>query len=203
MLLIHPRARRRARSGDQIDGASTAGWAIDGASPGASLCQWPNHACTRSLLTTRTIPTSTRYTIAPVAHACTAGKPMFVEPNPSSPGINPAVYAPRPDPATSATIAGQFARAVSDHDGTRCMRRLIPYSRGTMNRSMAMIVLATGIVTAPIPVTIVNVLVRFGMMNVMAAAIRPRPTTVYWRRHHLMPDSRFCAPLMAMYKLPS
>jgi hypothetical protein len=108
------------------------------------------------------------------------------------------VTAPTVVPATSATTAGQFANAVSDHDGTRSIVRRMPNRRGTMNRSMAMIVLATGTVTAPMPVTIVKVFVRFGMMNVRPAAIRPSPITVYWRFQPLMPDSRFCAPLIAM-----
>ena len=66
-----------------------------------------------------------------------------------------------------------------------------------------MMVLATGTVIAPIPVTMLNVLVRLGRMKVRPAAARPSPMTVYCRRQRGMRDSRFCAPLMAMYRFPS
>ena len=48
--------------------------------------------------------------------------------------------------------------------------------------SIAMIVLATGTVTAPMLVTMLKVAVRSGRMKVRAAAISPSPTTVYSRR---------------------
>ena len=81
---------------------------------------------------------------------------------------------------------------------TRYIGRRSPNSRGTTKTSIAMIVLATGTVIAPMPVTMLNVLVRFGRMKVRPAAIRPSPMTVYCRRQRGMRDSRFCAPLMAM-----
>ena len=95
-------------------------------------------------------------------------------------------------------MAGQLAVASSDHEATRCNGRRRPNRRRTTKTSMAMIVLATGTVTAPMPVTMLKVLVRLGRMNVRPAAARPSPITVYSRRHFGMRDSRFCAPLMAM-----
>ena len=95
-------------------------------------------------------------------------------------------------------MAGQFAAASSAQEATRYSGLRNPNSRGTTNTSIAMMVLATGTVTAPMPVTYVNVWVRLGRMYVSRAAARPSPTTVYWRRQRGIQDSRFCAPLIAM-----
>jgi hypothetical protein len=79
-------------------------------------------------------------------------------------------------------MAGQLAGASSDHQGTRWSGLRSLNRRGSTKTSMAMIVLATGTVTALMPVTMLNVLVRLGRMKVRPAAARPSPTIVNSRR---------------------